>query len=69
MTSTTTNYHLPPKQVLPPQDLRDQLLGQKDETIRALREQVLAQKETIAELRERLAAYLQGGVNEDVFIN
>jgi transcriptional regulator with XRE-family HTH domain len=55
------HFHLPPKSISPPADLREQLLDQKDETIRALREQVLAQKETITELRERLVGYLQGG--------
>lgn len=57
------HYHLPPKPISPPADLREQLLGQKDETIRALNEQILAQKETIADLRERLVDYLRG-VNE-----
>jgi len=59
-------YHLPPKPVLTPDDYREQLLCQKDETIRVLQEQVQAQKEIVLDLRERLAGYLQGGVNEPV---
>ena len=59
------NYHLPPKQVSTPDDYRAQLLCQKDETIRVLQEQV-HHLEANADLRERLAGYLQGGVNEPV---
>lgn len=58
------SYHRPPKPVLTPDDYRDQLLCQKDETIRVLQEQVQAQKEIIADLRERLVGYLRGGANE-----
>lgn len=58
------NYHQPPKKVSTPEDLRDQLLCQKDETIRVLDEQIRYFKSVNADLQTRLADYLQGGVND-----